>query len=271
MNQRRLCYIFVSLFSTSASVLASHLAWQGPYVGAYLGGGFGNNYVSTNTDSVTDTSYFTTSADINAVNNAGTWQKEPNTAIIGLKMGHDWGWRQITYGVTLDYGSLLLSSSSEANNTYPDNSDQYSIDTSISTNWLFTLCGKIGYQSMLKYPSLFYLTGGMAMTKLNVSNSFSDNSSLVGVGSSALAQNQIGWTVGAGIELATFKHVSVNLEYLYIDIPTVQTTASISNTQGGFGIPEQSATSSFATTATFYANIFKIGVNYRFDEQNSSL
>lgn len=83
-----------------------------------MGGGFGNNHGSTNVGSVTNTSYFTTSAAINAVNNAGTWQKEPNTTIIGLKMGHDWVWKQIVYGATLDYGSLSLSSSNEVHNTY---------------------------------------------------------------------------------------------------------------------------------------------------------
>lgn len=266
INQRNLCYIFASLFSISSPVLANHLLWQGPYAGVYLGGGFGNNQVSTNTGSVTNTSYFPTSADIYAVNSAGGWQNEANAMIVGLQIGHDWVWKQITYGVALDYGSLPLSSSSIVSNTYPDNSDQYFINTSVSANWLFTLRGKLGYQSKLKYPSLLYLTGGMAITKLKVSNNFSDNSAFEGAGSSESAQNQIGWTVGAGIEVAAFKHISVNLEYLYIDIPSIKTTSSIFNTQGGFGIPEQSLISPFSTRENFYANLFKIGLNYRFDE-----
>lgn len=266
VNQRNLCYIVVSLFSISAPVLANQLPWQNPYVGVYLGGGFGNNHVSTNTGSDTNTSYFTTSADINAVNSAGGWQKEPNAMIMGLQMGHDWIWNQMAYGVALDYGTLPLSSSSTVNSTYPDNSDKYSIGTSISTNWLFTLRGKLGYPKMLKYPSLFYLTGGMALTKLKVSHHFNDNSSLAGAGVSDSAQNQIGWTIGAGIDVAAFKHTSVNLEYLYIDMPSIKTTSSISNTQAGFGIPEQSLISPFSTQGKFYANLLKIGLNYRFDE-----
>lgn len=266
INQRNLCYIFISLFSISAPVLANPQSWLGPYAGIYLGGGFGNNHVSTNAGSVTNTSYFTTSADINAVNNAGGWQKEPNAMIIGLQIGHDWVWKQIAYGIVLDYGSLPLSSSIIVNNIYPDNFDKYSINTSMSTNWLFTLRGKLGYQRILKYPSFLYLTGGMAITKLKVSNSFSDNSSLEGTGGSESAQNQIGWTVGAGIEVAAFKHISMNLEYLYIDIPTIKTTGSIYNTQGGFGIPEQSLISPFSTTVNFHANLIKVALNYRFDE-----
>jgi opacity protein-like surface antigen len=60
--------------------------------------------------------------------------------------------------------------------------------------------------------------------------------------------------------------VYVDLEYLYVSVPSVRTTDSIANTQGGFGIPEQSMISSISSTTNFHANVFKIGLNYRFDE-----
>ncbi len=266
INQRNLYSLLFSFFAISAPVLANPPPWQGPYAGLYLGGGFGNNQVSTNAGSVTNTSYFTTAADIKAVNNAGGWQKDPNEMIIGFQMGHDWIRKDMIYGVAVDYSSLPLSSSNRVNNTYSDNSDRYSIDTAMSTNWLFTLRGKLGSQKMMNYPGFLYLTGGMAMTKIKVSNNFSDNSSLAGTGGSESAQNQIGWLIGAGIELAAFTHTSVNLEYLYINIPSIKTTSSIFNAQDGFGIPEHSLMNPFVTTANFYANLLKIGLNYRFDE-----
>ncbi|MCL5272245.1 MAG: outer membrane beta-barrel protein [Gammaproteobacteria bacterium] len=246
--------------------LATTHTWQGPYVGVFLGGGFGNNHMFTNAGSVTDTSYFTTLADINAVNNDGTWSQHPGTAIAGIQAGHDWAWKQIAYGVVLDYGTVRLSSSSIRNNTYLDNSDQYSIDTSMQTNWLFTLRGRLGYAPQLYLPSLLYLTGGMAVTQLKASNDFSDNSAFSGIGSSNVSQNQIGWTAGAGIEVAAFNHVSVNFEYLYVEVPSITTTGSISNSEGGFGIPVQSMRNSLSTTTNFHANLFKVGLNYRFDE-----
>jgi outer membrane immunogenic protein len=269
IDKKNLRYVFASLllfFSMPDSVLASTLAWQGPYAGVFLGGVFGNNRASTNSGSATDTSYFTTSADINALNNAGTWTKKSSTIIAGLRAGHDWDWKQIVYGIVFDYSALPLSSSKTINNTYPSNSNQYSIYTSMRTNWLFTLRGRLGYQNTLYVPSLFYFTGGMAMTELRVSNNFNDTSALAGRGGNDTSQNQTGWATGAGIEIAALKHVSVDFEYLYISIPSVKTIASISNTQGGFGIPVQSMTSRLSTSANFYANIFKIGVNYRFDE-----
>lgn len=267
--QRKTVYVFASLlfsFLLPASVLATPFTWQGPYVGVYIGGGFGNNRLSTNAGSVTDTSYFTTTANINAVNNTGTWTKNPDTAIVGIQAGHDWVCKQMVYGVVVDYGTLHLSSSRTETNTFPNNIDQYSLHTTMRTNWLFTLDGKLGYQTRLYLPSLFYFTGGMAITQLKVSNIFNDNSALVGAGDSSHSQNEIGWTAGIGLEVAIFENISLNVEYKYINVPSVKTTSFISNTQEGFGIPLQSFNSSFATTGTFYANIFKIGLNYRFDE-----
>lgn len=253
-------------FSMPASVLAATLMWQGPYAGAYLGGGFGNINPSTNAGSATSTSYFSTSADINAVNNAGTWTNNAGTVIAGIQAGHDWGWKQLVYGVAVDYGMLPLSSSSTTSNTYPGASDQYSVYTSMQTNWLFTFRGRAGYQPMLPVPTLLYLTGGMAITQLKIHNSFNDNSALAGTGSSTTAQNQIGWTAGVGIEIAAFNHTSVDFEYLYVNVPSVKSMGTISNANGGFGIPPQSMNSPFSTSADFYANIFKIGLTYRFDE-----
>lgn len=268
-NKRKLYLAFASLalsFLIPTTAFANTYNWQGPYAGVYLGGGFGNNHVSTDTGSVADTSYFTTATDINAVNSAGSWTKNPSTMIGGIQVGHDWVWKQMVYGVALDYSSLSLSSSTTTNATYPDSTDQYSIYTSMRTNWLFTLRGRVGYQNTFCLPSLFYLTGGMAMTQLKVSNSFSDSSAFAGTGGSSTAQNQIGWTAGAGVEVAALNHISVDFEYLYVKVPSVKTSGYIGNTQGGFGLPVQSLISPLSTTANFHANIFKIGLNYRFDE-----
>lgn len=263
--------LLLTFFSMPVSAATS--VWQGPYVGIYVGEGIGGNRVSTDvgtvvTDPNTDlnTSYFFMPNDINAVNQAGTFNKNPNSVIGGIEAGQDWVWNNMVYGVVLDYGALPLNSSKNVNNVpYSSSTDQYSLSTSMSTNWLFTLRGRIGYQTQLYYwPSLFYVTGGMALTQLKVSNNFSDNSSTAGAGESHNTSNEIGWTLGGGIELALRRHLSVNFEYAYLDVPSVKTTGSISNSQGGFGIPVNSLTSPFSTTGKFHANLLKIGLKYRF-------
>jgi outer membrane immunogenic protein len=269
IKNRHLRSIFISASTTflSISVLAAPYNWQGPYLGAFLGGAFSSNDLTSNVSPATDVSYFLTPADVTAVNNSGTSSDDPSTWIVGLQGGHDWVWKQMVYGVALDYSTLSLRSSSSVNNkVYPDNLAQYSINTSMSTDWLFTLRGRLGYQTLFHCPTLLYITGGMAITQLKVSNSFGDNSAFAGTGGSENSENQIGWTAGAGIEYALSNHISADLSYLYVGIPSVETTASITNAQGGFGIPVQSMTSSFTSTADFHTNLVKLGFNYRFDE-----
>jgi outer membrane immunogenic protein len=261
------CLVFFTFSLPSSTLLAAVPSWQGPYLGIYLGSGFGNNHLASTTGLVTSTSYFATAADINAVNNAASGTSNPNTVIAGIQAGHDWIWKQMVYGVVADYGALpLTASKSLGQQTYPDNSNQYSVATSISTHWLFTLRGRVGYQTMQYWPSLIYLTGGMAITQLNINNHFSDNSPYAGIGGTNTAENQLGWTAGVGIELFTFAHASIDIEYLYIHMPSVKTSSSIYNTQAGFGVPVQSLRNPFSSTGQMHANLLKIALNYRFDE-----
>lgn len=258
--------LVVLTLSMSSSIFATSFPWQGPYAGIFLGGGYGNNHLSSNAGSVSDTSFFTTPVDITAVNQAGTWTQNPNSLIGGFQAGHDWTCKGLLYGVVLDYSWLPLSASKVTTGTYPDSGDSYTVTTSLRTNWLFTLRGRIGYQTMMYLPSLLYITGGMALTQLKVSNHFTDQSAFAGSGGSSLSKNQIGWTEGVGVEVGVWRHLSMNLEYLYMSVPSVTTNANIENTEGGFGIPTGSMGSTFSTKANFHANLFKLGLNYRFDE-----
>ena len=247
-------------------VLSFAVHWQGPYVGAYLGGGIANNQISTNTGNVTDSSYFPTTVDVNAVSGAGSVSNTPNSAIAGIQAGHDWVWQQMIYGVVIDYGAMPLHTSNTVNKIYPDNSSTYSVYTSMSTNWLMTLRGRVGYETVMHWPSLAYFTAGMAIAQLRVNTSFNDNSPLLGRGGSNSSQNQIGWTAGLGVELATYEHVTFDIEYSYIKLPAVKVASNIANSAGGFGVPVNSLNSPFTTTGEFHASLIKLGVNYRFDE-----
>lgn len=267
--------LFISMTVPTTLALAASTNWQGPYVGAYVGGALGNNHTSTNTGSVTGSSYFTSAADINAVNSAGTSGNNSFTTNIGIQAGQNWLWKQMVYGVVADYGVLPLSTSESAHNkTYPSIANQYSVYTAMSTNWLFTLRGRVGYPTTLywprfsirEWPSLLYFTGGMALTQLKVNNSFSDNTSNAGTGGTSTAENKIGWTIGAGVELVSSSHTSVDIEYLYVHVPSVTTTSTVYNSTAGFGIPAHSLNSSFTTTGDFYASLLKVALNYRFNE-----
>lgn len=267
LQSRPLNYIAVSLSLISTMTFAQPSLWQGPYIGVYGGGAFGNTNFSTTVGNVSNSSYFSTALDIDAVMETTEASQEPNAVIGGVQAGHDWVWKQLVYGVVLDYGTFSLNASSQISSPYPNNHvDQYVVNTTMGTNWLFTLRGRLGCPVMLHFPSLVYVTSGMAMTQLKEQSTFSDNSDLLGAGSSTLAQNQIGWTVGTGLEVLALDRLSMNIEYLYINVPSLSTVGTISNTENGFSIQEFALRSPFSTTTSLYANIFKIGLNYRFDE-----
>jgi opacity protein-like surface antigen len=266
MQKTARCLLAISLSISSAAVAAKPLNWQGPYVGAHFITAFANSHASTNVGAVTGSSYFTTAADVNAVNSSGTGSENTSAFGLGVLAGHDWIWQQLVYGVVMDYTKLPLTSSESSSATYPDTVGTYSIETTTNTNWLFTLRGRLGYQAMWRWPSLLYVTAGAAVTQLKVNNTFTDTSALAGVGGNSNSENQIGWVAGVGIELASFDRTTVDFEYLYLHLPAVKTESMISNSQGGFGVPAQSLNSTFSTSGQLHANIFSIGVNYRFDE-----
>ena len=253
-------------FSTTIFAKSEKSPWQGPYIGGYFGGSWWDNHLSTSAGTVTDTSYFTTPMDIRALEGVGSSTDKPVSNIAGMTLGHDWEHKKMIYGIVVDYGVLSMNSSASDSQNYVDNAGAYHINTSISTNWLLTLRGRLGYQINSSWPSLLYATGGMAMTQLKVKNHFNDNLSYEGSGSSQTSGNQIGWTIGVGIELAKWQHLTLGAEYLYIQVPSLETRTQVANSAGGFGIPPNSLTSPFETTGNFHANLIKIGLNYRFDE-----
>ncbi len=266
LNLRNVSAFFL-LSAFFAPTFAETPLWQGPYMGVYVGGGFANIQASTGTGAITNTSYFATPANGSAVNGSGSWTQHPSSAIAGIQVGHDWVLKRFVYGVVTDYSATPLRSSKSLNNiAYPD-VDTYAIDTSVNLNWLFTLRGRLGYQqNIIRWPSFVYATAGMALSQFNVSNHFGDTSSFAGTGSGSSAGNQVGWTAGGGVAFAVFPKMSVNVEYLYVHWPPLRTTNTISNTQAGFGIPEESLNSPFSTIGRISANLIKIGLNYRFDE-----
>jgi opacity protein-like surface antigen len=271
-RQKKLRYLFwLLLFCTTfnETTFATSSVWKNPdsYLGFYLGGAVGSIYAGPDVGSVNDTAYFTSGADINTVNAAGTSIRRPRTAIAGIEAGHDWVWKRIVYGMAMDYGVMSLNGSYTQNNRlYSSSSDQFSIHTEAKTKQLFTLRGRLGFSTKLHWPSLFYATGGVAITRFAINNTFSDNAALQGSGSVNNNLYELGWTGGVGVDVAALTHLLISLEYLFVDIPGFDTTGTITNLASGFGTTVGSLSNPFTVTNKFHANLVKIGLNYRFDE-----
>jgi outer membrane immunogenic protein len=128
--------------------------------------------------------------------------------------------------------------------------------------WLATLRGRIGVLPTDRV--LLYVTGGLAVGEVkSTAGVTTTTSTALSFGTppgptsvSALAgssSTQAGWTIGAGVEGAIGGNWTAKLEYLYVDLGTVN------NTFAGIAPFAPLATSSHVTD-----NIVRAGINYRF-------
>ena len=101
-------------------------------------------------------------------------------------------------------------------------------------DWFGTARARIGYGAD---GWLAYATGGYAF---GVSASLSQNAT------------PSGWTIGGGTELALGPNWSAKLEYLYVDLGTVNNTVMVTGV------------ASLTDSARIQMNVVRAGVNYRF-------
>jgi high affinity Mn2+ porin len=111
-------------------------------------------------------------------------------------------------------------------------------------DYVGTVRGRAGYASG---TLLAYVTGGFAWghSHININDA-------AGAVVSSPGQNQLGWTVGAGVEFAVSGNWSTKLEYDYIDL--ARRTYDLS----GFGLPPVNVDPNI--------HLVKLGLNYRFGD-----
>ena len=105
-----------------------------------------------------------------------------------------------------------------------------------------------------------YATGGLAVTDLHVANAFvtTNNPANTAAGASSNSQTRAGWTVGGGGEWALWQNWSVKAEYLFVDFPSLSTSANVSD-------PLDPSPDIFVTSANLKAHIARVGINFKFD------
>ena len=121
--------------------------------------------------------------------------------LLGLKAGANFS---VSEGVVLGVvGDIAWSNIS---GTYED---APAIGDSTNTiNWMASLRGLIGFDGGAFMP---YLTGGLAVANATHEVEFFEPVLSVDA-------THVGWTVGAGVEVAVAENVSLNLEYRYTDL-----------------------------------------------------
>jgi outer membrane immunogenic protein len=106
-------------------------------------------------------------------------------------------------------------------------------------SWLTTFRGRIGYAFDRWMP---YFTAGGAYGEVKATAS----APLLGAAVST-TNNQLGWTIGGGVEYAFLSNWSAKLEYLYVDLGSFDTGPA-----------------PLVNNVSFKENIVRAGLNYKF-------
>jgi outer membrane immunogenic protein len=267
----------VLLGATALSVASASIAtaddfsarnWAGFYLGLNAGGAWGRSNANTavncnvapsGTNDICDNTGVG-AADAAALNASGSGNIGSSGFTGGVQGGYLWQQDRYVYGLETDFGAFKLKGSRQGSGTYPVVAPglifgvPYTISSSVNTDWLWTLRGRLGW--LVQPKLLAYATGGMAVTRLGISFNYSDTNP--GTGSGSASSTKVGWTLGGGLEWALDNHWSVKGEYLYVNFGSVTATGIIT-TPPSFGYSQ-----GISNSADLTAHVARLGVNYKF-------
>lgn len=172
-------------------------------------------------------------------------------------------------GANYQLNSLVLGAEADLNYTNLENTRELTVPPftgfspgssalaqKVSADWLSTIRGRLGFT---QNNWLVYGTGGLAITRVQFSDTLADITTIPGANSMSTEKTAFGWTAGAGVEWMYSSALSLKVEYLYVDFENV----SVSNPYilSGAVIPGNE----FVNNHELSANIARVGVNWRFN------
>jgi outer membrane immunogenic protein len=265
--------ILPALFAGPAMAAAPPPAesnWTGFYIGLNAGGAWGTSKVNTfadcNNSAGAANFYFCFPGNRTnepAVNSAGSGTINTSGFIGGVQFGYNWQISNLILGLETDFGSCHLKDSRQASGVFPEATASFGVGTpftvnsSVATDWLYTLRGRVGTTALM--PNLMvYATGGLALTRLTITESYSDAAVPPGAGNFSTKGEKTGWTLGGGLEWALSNAWSVKVEYLHLDFGKITASGAILNPGiAGYG-------QGISTSADLTADVARIGVNRKF-------
>jgi outer membrane immunogenic protein len=205
-----------------------------------------------------------------------------NGPIGGLQAGYNWQQGNFLVGIETDIQAAGQKGNENFIATFPTGVSFNGIPVIGALNtsyeqkltWLGTLRGRVGFTS---HGWLVYATGGLAYGRVEIDGSVT-GFGLCGAGgfktcpvaSFGPSATRAGWTVGAGVEMILTDNWSWKVEYLHVDLGTIDTT--FTTLPGCFGgqVPGGGAgcigvgpgTGSVRSRIT--DEIVRLGINYRF-------
>jgi outer membrane immunogenic protein len=201
--------------------------WTGCYAGINLGAGAsGTNFTST-----VDPGTHLLGADPAVVAASGGGGANANGVLAGGQVGCNWQNGTLVLGLEGDFDYFHSNPNFSNNtNTLSDGVTPFTISQSLTTDFLTTIRPRIGVAAD---RNLAYITGGVAFTRVNYTESYNDGAVPPGAGTAAASRYLVGWTAGAGWEYAFAEHWTVRAEYLYAAFPKTSAVGAITDAGGG--------------------------------------
>ncbi len=234
-------------FPSSTPTLSN--AWTGPWVGVYGAGVLADPGGSF---SVSAPSFAAFPNVLSTIDAAGSGSISARGGAFGLEAG----WNQRTdpnfiVGIEGDLGSYGLRGSRAVAGTIPIFDVPFTINQNVNVNWEAALRLRAGYTP--DDLMLAYVEAGPALANVHYVSSFwdaADETEFVSIQSA-----QFGYSVGAGVEYAVTKNVSLKAEYLFSHFPGVTGTGTSLLTDGSIATVAHSS-------GAIDQHAFRIGLTY---------
>jgi outer membrane immunogenic protein len=243
-------------------------AFGGSYFGVNAGIARGSSDYTTSPGcppSATDAVFCNAPPDASAANGtavaaSGSGDLSSTEFTGGIQVGYNWQRGNFIFGGEGDFGALNLSQSASTTGVFPFPflGTTYALLDRMSTSWLATVRGRLGYT--VTPGLLLYATGGVAFADFKFSSSYSDNAIDAtfpgGNGFGSKSEVRAGWVVGGGGEWLLGGPWSIKAEYLYLDFGSMSVAVPISNTPV-FAQQMQ-------VKADLSAHVARVGINYHY-------
>lgn len=233
--------------------------WSGFYAGVHAGYGWGQSPTTVTPDPIVK-------GYIGDVLTGASLAPVPDTSRIsgglgGFQVGYNIQYATFLAGLEADWSYAGWGSSGSATGP-PGIGGQYVTAVATKLDWFGTVRGRLG---ILATPALLlYGTGGVAYGNVNTSVVGSNlspgncNGMTEYCNSGATSGLSVGWTAGVGLEYAFAPAWSLKAEYLHVDLGSRSVTYQDQVVNPGYP-------PGFLTARnTFRADLFEIGLNYRF-------
>lgn len=248
--------LLLGAFALTAASTAAAADFSGYYGGLNVGGVWGTSKAKTSTV-FSPTGYFAQSS-VPAVNAAGDQTVDSTGLVVSAVGGRNWVSGTTLTGIEAELGYFGLSDSNQKSDVYPCCAPTgYTVKSEVKTSYLLTLRGRLG---MVSNEWLYYVTGGLALTDLKGTFTFTDTFANAAE-SASVSKTQVGWTLGFGAERAWKGPWSIKAEYLYADFGNASVQSS---NLTAFNPPIAFPTNTFDHSIDLKVHMLRAGLNYKF-------